>query len=203
MLMRLLGERNAMPKMGYYFNQAACIGCKTCQIACKDKNDLKIGLLFRHVRDFEIGEYPKARIYHHSLTCNHCENPACVAACPNGSMYIDDVDGTVQHDYSTCIGCQYCVSACPYGVPVYNEEIGQAVKCDACIELRANGEQPACVASCPMRALEFGPIEELEEAHPDAVRTTAILPEPTKTSPCTIIDAKEVALDPGYREVFL
>ena len=116
-------------------------------------------------------------------------------------MYIDDVDGTVQHDYSTCIGCQYCVSACPYGVPVYNEEIGQAVKCDACIELRANGEQPACVASCPMRALEFGPIEELEEAHPDAVRTTAILPEPTKTSPCTIIDAKEVALDSGYREV--
>ncbi len=189
--------------MGYYFNQAACIGCKTCQIACKDKNDLRVGILFRHVRDFEIGAYPTARAYHHSATCNHCESPACVAACPNGSMYRDDEDGTVQHDYEKCIGCQYCVSACPYGVPVYDDQIGQAVKCNACIELRANGEQPACVAACPMRALEFGPIDELEQAHPDAVRAIAILPEPTKTSPCTIIDAKKAALESDPREVFL
>ena len=88
-------------------------------------------------------------------------------------------------------------------MPVYDEEIGQAIKCNACIELRAAGEQPACVASCPMRALEFGPIEELEAAHPDAVRSIAILPEPTKTSPCTIIDAKKCALKEEPREVFL
>ena len=192
-----------MPKMGYYFDQTSCIGCRTCQIACKDKNDLRIGILFRHVRDFEIGSYPTARVYHHSSTCNHCETPACVAACPNGSMYIDDEDGTVQHDYSKCIGCQYCVEACPYGVPVYDEQIGQAIKCNACIELRANGEKPACVASCPMRALEFGPIEELEAAHPDAVRSISILPEPTQTSPCTIIEAKPVALEEGQVEVFM
>lgn len=192
-----------MSKMGYYFNQAACSGCRACQIACKDKNNLSVGILFRHVRDFEVGTYPTARFYHHSSTCNHCENPACVAACPSGSMHVDSDDGTVQHDSSKCIGCQYCVNACPYSVPVYDEEISQAVKCDACIELRNNGEQPACVAACPMRALEFGSIDDLEKSHPDAVRTIAILPESSATSPCTIIDAKDAALETDYREMLL
>ncbi len=192
-----------MAKMGFYFNQTACIGCKTCQVACKDKNDLEIGYLFRHVTNYEVGEYPTATLYHDAMTCNHCEMPACVANCPTEAMYIDDEDGTVQYDTSKCDGCQACVSACPYSIPVFFEEEKVVRKCNACIELRANGEQPACVAACPMRALEFGPIEELAAAHPDAVKDIAILPDSSTTNPCTLIEARPAALESDYVEVIL
>lgn len=192
-----------MSKMGFYYNQSVCSGCKTCQIACKDKNDNEIGFLFRHVRDFEVGSYPAASLYHYAGTCNHCEMPACVANCSTEALYIDDEDGTVQYDTSKCVGCQRCVTACPYGVPVYFEEEKVVRKCNACIELRANGEQPACVAACPMRALEFGPIDELMAAHPDAVKDIAILPDSATTNPCTIIDARPAALESEYVEVIL
>ena len=94
-------------RMGFYFDQNSCVGCKTCQVACKDKNDLEVGTLFRHVVDFEVGEFPSVKSYHYAATCNHCENPACVEACPTAAMYIDETDGTVQHDDEKCIGCQY------------------------------------------------------------------------------------------------
>lgn len=190
-----------MAKMGFYFDMSSCIGCKTCQIACKDKNDLRIGMFFRHVHHYEVGQYPHMGTFNRSATCNHCESPACVAACPNGSMHILEEDGTVQHDYSKCIGCKYCVEACPYGVPMYDSELGQAVKCNACIELRGNGEQPACVSACPMRALEFGPIDALEARHPDAVRPLPILPEPSITRPCTIINPRPSVFEQDPVEV--
>lgn len=190
-------------KKGFYFNQAACIGCKTCQIACKDKNNLEVGLLFRHVTDYEVGQYPKASVYHYAATCNHCEMPACVANCSTGALFIDDEDGTVQIDETKCDGCQACVSACPYGVPVYFEADKLVRKCDACKPLRESGEHPACVAACPMRALEFGPIDELAAAHPNAVKDMAILPDSSKTSPCTLVDAKEAALAAEYSLVVL
>ena len=75
-------------------------------------------------------------------------------------------------------------------------------KCDACKPLREAGEQPACVAACPVRALDFGSFEELAAAHPDAVDKIAILPDPT-TGPCTLINAKEAALDEGFQEIVL
>ena len=173
---------------GFYFDMTACIGCRTCQVACKDKNDLEMGVIFRRLSDFEVGEYPAVQTYHYSGSCNHCEKPECVAACPNAAMYIDEEDGTVQHDDEKCIGC-------PYGVPQHIESIQKTHKCDGGIQLRANGEQPACVAACPMRALEFGPIDELRAAHPDAVNAIAVLPEP-KTEPSIAIEAKPAALEP-------
>lgn len=187
-----------MSKMGFYFNQKKCVGCRTCQVACKDKNDLEVGELFRHVTSYQAGKYPNAMLYHYAATCNHCMDPACVAACPNGAMHVDEEDGTVQHDDSKCLGCQYCVEACPYGVPVYIEEINLTHKCDACKQLREAGEPPACVAACPMRALEFGPYEELLAAHPDAVSEIATLPDSSQTSPCTLIDPKDAALEPDF-----
>ena len=71
-----------MAQYGFYFDQTVCAGCHTCQIACKDKNRLDVGTLYRKVRTFETGEYPNPGIYHLATTCNHCDNPACVAACP-------------------------------------------------------------------------------------------------------------------------
>ncbi|BAK44193.1 4Fe-4S dicluster domain-containing protein [Eggerthella sp. YY7918] len=192
-----------MGRKGFYYNQTACIGCRTCQIACKDKNDLEIGTLFRQVVSYETGMYPEAHVYHYAATCNHCEMPACVAVCPDGAMYIDEDDGTVQHDDEKCIGCQYCVKACPYGVPQYIESLQKTHKCDACIQLRGAGEQPACVAACPMRALEFGSIEDLRAAHPDAVNQIVILPDASQTNPSVAVEPKAAALEPDPVSVIL
>lgn len=96
-------KENKNPQ-GFYFNQQACIGCRTCQVACKDKNDLEVGYLFRRVESFEVGEFPKPATFHYSGACNHCHTPACAEVCPAGATYINEEDGTVQHDDEACIG---------------------------------------------------------------------------------------------------
>ena len=77
-------KENKNPQ-GFYFNQQMCIGCRTCQVACKDKNDLEVGYLFRRVESFEVGEFPAPAIFHYSGACNHCHTPACVEVCPAGA----------------------------------------------------------------------------------------------------------------------
>lgn len=197
-----MSNANVEPK-GFYFNSRRCTGCRTCQVACKDKNRLDAGTFFRRVTSYQSGTYPDAMLYHYPATCNHCANPACVAVCPNAAMYVSEEDGTVQHDDEKCIGCQYCVKACPYGVPQYLEALQKTHKCDACVELRMAGEQPACVAACPMRALEFGPIAEVRAAHPDAVDEIAILPEASQTTPSLAISPKDAMLEKGPEPVIL
>ena len=127
-------KENKNPQ-GFYFNQQMCIGCRTCQVACKDKNDLEVGYLFRRVESFEVGEFPAPATFHYSGACNHCHTPACVEVCPAGATYINEEDGTVQHDDEACIGCGYCVKACPYGHPVLIEELN-VVATDASIFAR-------------------------------------------------------------------
>lgn len=183
-----------MSKKGFFIDQSKCWGCRTCQIACKDKNDLPIGTLFRNVSSYEVGQYPDAKMFHYPRTCNHCINPACVENCPTGAMYVDEADGTVQHDDEMCIGCGTCVNACPYEVPVLLADEAIAKKCDGCKQLRDNGEEPACVASCIMRALEFGDFDELQAKHPNAVRDISVLPESSVTEPCTLIVPSEAAV---------
>ena len=98
-----------MAQYGFYFDQTVCAGCHTCQIACKDKNRLDVGTLYRKVRTFEVGEYPNPGIYHLATTCNHCDNPACVAACPTKRTVKDEETGLVCHDANIkCLGemCQ-------------------------------------------------------------------------------------------------
>ena len=192
-----------MARKGFYVNIDRCTGCRTCQVACKDVNDLEVGLNFRRVATFEVGSYPNARMYHLPMGCNHCNTPACTAVCPTGAMYVDEEDGTVQHDDNKCIGCESCAKACPYGVPQFVEELGKVHKCDACIKLRAKGEQPACVASCTMRALEFGDVEELKKKHPGAVDKIAAIAGPELTQPTTLYNVKPAALEPNCRQVVL
>ncbi|MDR1014145.1 MAG: 4Fe-4S dicluster domain-containing protein [Coriobacteriales bacterium] len=192
-----------MARKGFYYDQTSCIGCRACQVACCDKNDLQPTMVFRVVSSYEAGEYPTARGYHYSASCNHCETPACTSVCPVEALYVDEEDGTVQYDAEKCIGCQYCVRACPYEVPQYFEDDQKVRKCDACKLLRAKDEQPACVAICPMRALAFGDIEELRAAYPDAVDQIVVLPDAAQTGPSVAIRAKEIALRPDPQEYVL
>lgn len=179
--------------LGFYFDMNKCIGCKTCEISCKDRNDLGPGIAYRHVRSFEAGAYPDASIFHYSAGCNHCEQPMCVASCPTEAVYIAE-DGTVQLDLEKCTGCAACVEACPYSVPQINEN-GVMGKCDSCASRRKDGEMPACVEACHMRCLDFGEKDELAAKYgPDLVSELPILPD-GKTGPQVLISAKPIALD--------
>lgn len=175
-----------MTQYGFYYNVDNCIGCMTCQVACKDTWDLPIGILNRTVHSFEAGSFPNPKAYFVSMSCNHCESPACVANCPQGAMTKSDEDGRVTVDQELCIQCGTCVKSCPYGAPKLYTEQNRIVKCDLCADLVAQGEEPACVASCMMRAIEWGDIEELRTAYGENADIEGI-PDSGETGPSIVI----------------
>ena len=183
-----------MTQLGFYFDQTLCNGCKACQIACKDKHDTPIGVNWRRVVEYSGGtwnENPDGTFnqdvftYYTSMSCNHCEHPICVEVCPTTAMHKEE-DGIVAVDPDKCVGCRFCEWACPYSAPQFNAEEGHMTKCDLCRDYRAEGKTPACVAACPSRALEFGPIEELRQKH-GTQAGIAPLPDPTITRPNLVI----------------
>jgi len=180
-------------QMGFFYDMTACIGCKTCQIACKDKNDLAPGLLLRRVIGFEGGKFPQPWVYYLSLSCNHCSSPLCVSACPTGALYKEAQLGAVLIDQNKCSGCRKCQQSCPYGHIQYNESTGKVAKCDMCRDLIVAGEQPACAGSCVMRALDFGPLDELEKRCKET-RPLKNLPNSGLTGPSIVITPKPEAL---------
>lgn len=192
-----------MAQYGFYFDQTVCAGCHTCQIACKDKNRLDIGYLFRAVHTYETGEFPNPGIYHLAESCNHCDNPACVSICPTGRTVKDEATGIVYHAPDVdCLGedCQGCISACPYSHPVFIKEENVVKKCDMCKDLIDKGEEPACVSSCMMRALKFGPIDELKAQYgSDLVTELPCFPD-GETGSNFLIKARNCAKETEFEE---
>lgn len=147
----------------FTFDAKFCSGCKACQAACKDKNNLPVGVLWRRVIEVSGGAWQKAGgawtntvfAYNLSIACNHCVHPKCAGVCPTDA-YTVRADGVVVLDSSKCMGCGYCAWACPYGAPQYNPEAGAMTKCDFCLDQLELGLPPACVAACPMRVLDYG-----------------------------------------------
>ena len=159
-------------QFAFYFDSSACSGCKTCQVACKDKNDLPKGVRWRRVYEITGGNWKKdgnawiseVNSYHLSMSCNHCEDPICLKSCPTVAI-VKREDGIVIIDPERCMGCRYCEWACPYDAVQYNEQTGQMTKCDLCFDYLEEGQPPSCVASCPMRVLDFGEKEELKQKY--------------------------------------
>ena len=148
--------------IGFWMNNKNCYGCKTCSIACKSEKQLDRGVLLRTVT--EIRQDDPAAFAFLSMACNHCEEPACVEMCPVGA-YTKLEDGTVMQDHTVCIGCKTCEQACPFGVPQYVEVEGEGFKmdkCDTCLSIGREDDQPHCVLTCPVQALHFGPLSEME-----------------------------------------
>lgn len=178
---------------GFYLDQTLCTGCKACQIACVDKHDLPLGVLWRRVVEYSGGTWrvngntatPNVFTYYTSISCNHCDNAVCMQVCPTTAMSRRE-DGTVYVDNDKCVGCRYCEWACPYSAPQFNADTGHMTKCDLCYDYRTEGKAPACVASCPSRALDWGPIKELRTAHGDS-DGVAPLPDPSITQPHLVI----------------
>jgi anaerobic dimethyl sulfoxide reductase subunit B (iron-sulfur subunit) len=133
--------------------------------------------------------------YYTSMACNHCQNPICSQVCPTTAMTVRE-DGTVFVDQDKCVGCRYCEWACPYSAPQFNPETGHMSKCDLCADYRAEGEDPACVAACPSRALGWGEIEQLRAEHGTQAGVEP-LPDPSITRPNLVIIAHPHAQPSG------
>ncbi|MGI6591148.1 MAG: DMSO/selenate family reductase complex B subunit [Eggerthellaceae bacterium] len=192
-----------MTQYGFYFDDTRCTGCRTCTMACKDYHDNPDGVAYRKVYDVEGGTWTERGdgiyttdcfMYHISLGCQHCSDPACTKACPTQAMHKDLETGIVSVDASKCIGCGYCVMACPYNVPTVDRTVGHSVKCDGCIDRVKQGLNPICVDACPLRALDFGPVTEMANKHLDALsRQLQPMPDPSITMPNTLIKSSEAS----------
>jgi anaerobic dimethyl sulfoxide reductase subunit B len=181
-----------MGQLGFHVDTTHCIGCRTCQIACKDKNNLPVDMLFRRVTTFEGGKFPTPWVFNLSLTCNHCAQPQCVANCPTGAMYKRTEDGVVLHNKDLCIGCRYCQWSCPYDEIAFSEAEGKVTKCNMCADLLALGQNPACVDACTMRVLHFGDLEKLRAQY-GGVSDMFGLPDSKITQPSLLVTPKPVA----------
>lgn len=199
-----------MTRYGMAVDLTRCIGCNTCAMACKVSNNLPKDVWWNVVHmdggdffDTSSGEYGKSHMEYYPTNCMHCASPACEAVCPTGATSRRE-DGIVTVDIEQCIGCQSCVSACPYDVRCYIEAepefytefaIGDVSapqhkaatvgKCDFCSGRIDRGEVPACMELCPGRARYWGDLDDpnSEISQVLAGRDVKVLKEEEGTEP--------------------
>jgi formate dehydrogenase iron-sulfur subunit len=183
------GYADPPPRMGFFTDTSVCIGCKACEVACKEWNgvpDDGLNLLgmsydntgglsantWRHVAFVEqprIGSEPAhgetrgdVRWLMMSDVCKHCTHAACLDVCPTGALFRTEF-GTVVVQQDICNGCGYCIPACPYGVIDQRKGDGRAWKCTLCYDRIGDGLMPACATACPTQSIQYGPLDELRE----------------------------------------
>jgi formate dehydrogenase iron-sulfur subunit len=175
---------NAEP-MGFFTDTTVCIGCKACEVACKEWNQLPArgdgganlemsglsydntvrldGTTWRHVKFIEQFPQPyDGRWLMMSDVCKHCVQAPCLEVCPTGAIVRTEFD-TVIIQSDTCNGCRDCIAACPFGVIDINHVSGTAQKCTLCYDRIGVGLEPACSKACPTDSIQFGPIAELRQ----------------------------------------
>jgi anaerobic dimethyl sulfoxide reductase subunit B (iron-sulfur subunit) len=192
---------NTDSQLGFYIDAASCIGCKTCQIVCRDKNNTQAGESWRNISEITEGkwlEQNKLQVpvgvfaYYLSISCQHCAKPLCMQECPSGAIYKDD-NGIVKVYSDKCTGSETCVYVCPYGAPKINELTRKMGKCDMCADLRAENLNPACIDACPMRALRWGKLSDLKEKF-GSLSSAGNLPDENITLPSLVINPHPASL---------
>jgi tetrathionate reductase subunit B len=136
-----------------------CINCKACSVACRAENRVPLGKGRNWMNEELRGEYPKLMAVFEAEQCHHCADPACVRVCPTGASY-QRPDGIVVVKDTECVGCRYCVLACPYDARFFREDRGVVEKCDFCAKRVDRGEVPACVETCPSKVRVFGDLND-------------------------------------------
>ncbi len=171
-----------MGQMGFFTDTTLCIGCKACEVACKQWNQLPAdgykltghsydntlalsATTWRHVAFIEQprpanGTGKTVNWLMMSDVCKHCANPGCLEACPTGALIRNEF-GDVYLQPDICNGCGYCVPACPFGVVARNDDDGRAFKCTLCYDRQKDGIEPACAKACPTDSITFGDLDEL------------------------------------------
>ena len=168
---------------GFFIDQSRCIGCNACTIACMQWHDVLPGSVrWMRVHQWEKGTFPNVKLHILPVMCYHCENPVCVKACPNNAMYKEEKYGAILVKPDQCRGARKCWQACPYGAPQFeSDEPGATMsKCTMCIDRLEQGLKPICVLSCSMRALEFGPLEEITSRYGNLKRLEEMPRETTR-----------------------
>ena len=176
---------SAPERVGFFTDTSICIGCKACEVACKEWNRVPAdGLNFltgsydhtgalganswRHVAFIEQQvarpDRPEqaVRWLMSSDVCKHCTSAGCLDVCPTGALFRTEF-GTVVVQEDVCNGCGYCVPACPFGVIDQREDDGRVWKCTLCYDRLGGGLEPACAKACPTKSIQFGPLDELRE----------------------------------------
>ncbi len=170
-------------RYGMVIDLLRCVGCNSCTVACRSEQGTPAGVHFNRVKKYESGKYPTAKMGYLPMPCMHCRDPQCVRVCPTGASYQRE-DGVVVIDQEKCMGCRYCMIACPYDSryflpdldnyyigdsPTPYEELkqsdyekGTVVKCNFCAHRLAEGKEPACVQTCPAQARYFGDLDDPE-----------------------------------------
>ncbi|MCW5943041.1 MAG: 4Fe-4S binding protein [Fimbriimonadaceae bacterium] len=145
-----------MSERRFFIDPSRCIGCNACVQACAEC-DTHAGVSMIHLETIQRGDTVQTT----PVVCMHCDEPACAAVCPADAIKRTP-DGVVQSSLKPrCIGCTNCVFACPFGVPKYDAEIDQMMKCDMCYDRTSVGKKPMCATVCPSQALFYGTVEEL------------------------------------------
>jgi formate dehydrogenase iron-sulfur subunit len=170
---------------GFFTDTSVCIGCKACEVACKEWNQLPdkdLGFLgqsldntgelngstWRHVKfidnvpDETMGVGNGSAFLIMSDVCKHCQHASCMDVCPTGAIIRTEFD-TVFIQEDVCNGCRNCISACPYDVIAIDEDENVAQKCTLCYDRLQGGLEPACAKACPTDSIQFGPLDELRE----------------------------------------
>ena len=175
----------AQARMGFFTDTSVCIGCKACEVACKEWNQLPADDFGFKAESYDNSSRLSADTWRHvafieqrrpavgggedglrwlmsSDVCKHCTTAACLDVCPTGALFRTEF-GTVVVQDDVCNGCGMCVPACPFGVIERREEDGRAWKCTLCYDRLKDGLEPACAKACPTDSIQFGELDELRE----------------------------------------
>ncbi|MBU0484809.1 MAG: 4Fe-4S dicluster domain-containing protein [Proteobacteria bacterium] len=201
-------------RWGFLVDTRKCVGCGFCVKACKKENEVpydlpvsrtwveryvitkngkahidspmagRDGFTSKKIRDEEIDAKDVTKAFFVPKLCNQCENPACVQVCPVGATY-QTSDGVVLVDRSWCIGCGYCIMACPYGVRFFHPKYKVAEKCNFCYHRISKGMKTACVQACPFGARQIGNLKNFDDPVTRIIMTerVAVLKEEYGTKP--------------------
>jgi anaerobic dimethyl sulfoxide reductase subunit B (iron-sulfur subunit) len=148
-----------MPE-GYAFTHdpKRCLKCYSCETACKQWREIAPGTIrLRWVYEDTAGEFPAVTRTFHSVACQHCPDPPCIAVCAPGAITKRPLDGVMTVDPARCDGCRECLAACPFGAPQFDQS-GIMHLCDLCSDRLAQGKQPICTDVCPTQALRHLPL---------------------------------------------
>jgi len=150
-------------RYGFVIDLSRCIDCRACMVACSVENNVPMNHTRIWVKDLGVqGTFPELSRSFVPYNCMHCENPSCIEVCVSGATHKDTDNGLVLVDQEACIGCGFCVDACPYNARYLDETRGVVDKCNGCIQRVEQGQNPACVATCVGGSRHFGDLNDPE-----------------------------------------